>query len=56
MAKTVIGLYEHTKKLKTIPLSNSTVSRRTDEMADDVHEQLIQKIKKSDFIAVQFSS
>jgi len=54
MPKTVIGLYEHTKKLKTIPLSNNTVSRRIDEMADDVHEQLIQKIKKSDFIAVQF--
>jgi hypothetical protein len=28
------------------------VSKRTDEMSDDVREKLIQKIKESDFIAV----
>jgi hypothetical protein len=36
------------------PLSNNTVSRRTDEMADDICEQLIQNIKESDFIATQY--
>jgi hypothetical protein len=30
------------------------VSRRTDEMADDICEQLIQKIKGNDFIETQF--
>jgi hypothetical protein len=53
MVKAVIGS-EDVRKIKAIPLSNSTVSRRTDEMADDICEQLIQKIKGSDFIATQF--
>jgi hypothetical protein len=49
----VIGS-EHAKKLKAIPLANSTASRRTDEMADDVRGSLKQNIKKDDFIAIQF--
>jgi hypothetical protein len=34
----------------------TTVSRRIDKMADDVREQLIQKIKGSDFVAIQFEA
>jgi hypothetical protein len=41
-------------RLKSISLSNSTMSRRIGEMADDVRDQLIQKIKERDFIAIQF--
>lgn len=53
MLKAVIGP-EDARILKTIPLSNNAGSSRIDEMADDVHEQLMQKIKESDFITVQF--
>jgi hypothetical protein len=41
-------------RLKSISLSNSTMSRIIGEMADDVRDQLIQKIKERDFIIIQF--
>lgn len=53
MVRAVIGT-EEAKKLKSIPLSDNTVARRIDDMADDIREQLIQNIKDSDFIAIQF--
>lgn len=36
-------------KLKTIPVSNDTISRRISDIANDVDEQLIEKIKKKRF-------
>ncbi|XP_060869147.1 SCAN domain-containing protein 3-like [Metopolophium dirhodum] len=41
------------KKIKTIPLSNDTVSNRITMMSDDVHQQLIRKIKRSKLYALQ---
>jgi hypothetical protein len=41
------------KKIKTIPLSNDTVSNRMTMMSDDVHQQLIRKIKRSKLYALQ---
>ncbi|XP_030580905.1 zinc finger BED domain-containing protein 5-like [Archocentrus centrarchus] len=40
-------------KLKTIPLSNDTVARRIDDIANDLHEQLVDKLKDKRF-ALQF--
>ncbi|KAH1187132.1 hypothetical protein KIL84_019881 [Mauremys mutica] len=50
----VTGMLGHgeANKLKAIPLSNDTVSRCINEMADDIHEQLKEKLKR--FLAVQF--
>jgi hypothetical protein len=41
------------KKIKTIPLSNDTVSNRITMMNDDVHQQLLRKIKRSKLYALQ---
>jgi len=41
------------KKVQSIPLSNTTVKRRIDEMADNVENQLIKKIKSSDYYSIQ---
>lgn len=41
------------KKIKTIPLFNDTVSNRITMMSDDVHQQLIRKIKRSKLYALQ---
>jgi hypothetical protein len=50
VVKAVIGP-ENAKKFKAIPLSSNMLSRRIGEMADDIHEQMINK--ESDFITFQ---
>jgi len=42
-----------TSKMKDIPLSNDTVERRLSDMAVDTETQLIEKIKKLKFFALQ---
>lgn len=42
-----------TKLIDDIPLSNTTVKRRVDEMADSVKEILLTSLKQSDFFALQ---
>lgn len=44
---------KYSKLIKDIPLSNTTVKRRIDEMADSVKEALITTLKQSDFFALQ---
>ena len=44
---------EQTAKLRTVPLSARTVSRRVDELAQNIKEQLIIAIKKSVHFAIQ---
>lgn len=41
-------------KFKSIPLSDNTIQRRMSDMAADIRDQLIEKIKKSTHIALQF--
>ena len=41
------------KKVADISLSNNTVKSRIDEMALDIKEQVIEKIKKSPYFAIQ---
>lgn len=45
---------EEVKKLKSIPLSDNTIQRRISNMATDVRDQVIEKVKKSSFISLQF--
>lgn len=40
-------------KVKTIPLSNDTVARRINDIANDLQEQLVDKLKEKCF-ALQF--
>lgn len=42
------------KKIKTIPLSNDTVSNCVTMMSDDIHQQLIRKIKRSKIYALRY--
>ncbi|XP_054723267.1 zinc finger BED domain-containing protein 5-like [Uloborus diversus] len=42
------------EKLKSIPLSDNTIQRRISNMATDVRDQVIEKIKKSSFVSLQF--
>jgi hypothetical protein len=35
---------KHADELKFVPLSKDTVSKRTREISDDVHEQLLERI------------
>lgn len=53
MVNAVIGP-EEGNKLKAIPLSNDTISRRINEMATNVHNQIIDYLKSSEFFALQF--
>ncbi|XP_067628065.1 SCAN domain-containing protein 3-like isoform X2 [Eurosta solidaginis] len=48
----VLGL-EAKKKIQDIPLSNNTVKARIELMSNDIEEQLVSKIKKSPFFALQ---
>lgn len=48
----VLGL-EAKKKIQDIPLSNNTVKVRIELMSNDIEEQLVSKIKKSPFFALQ---
>ncbi|XP_046811942.1 protein ZBED8-like, partial [Lucilia cuprina] len=41
------------EKILKIPLSDNSVKRRIDDMADDIKKQLLQKIENSLFIALQ---
>ncbi|CAL9692667.1 unnamed protein product [Knipowitschia caucasica] len=41
------------RKLNLVPLSNDTVSRRIKDMADDVKNTLIERIKNSRYFAIQ---
>ncbi|XP_071053350.1 zinc finger BED domain-containing protein 5-like [Onthophagus taurus] len=53
IAKIMFGKQE-VEKLKSIPLSDNTIQRRISNMATDVRDQVIEKIKKSSFMSLQF--
>jgi hypothetical protein len=45
IVEVMLGTQE-ANKLKTIPLSDNTIQRRINHMADDIREQLVEKFKK----------
>lgn len=53
MVKTMISPQE-SEKLKKIPLSNDTISRRISDMFEDVQDQLKKQLKSSTFLSIQF--
>ncbi|KAL0822667.1 hypothetical protein ABMA28_004690 [Loxostege sticticalis] len=53
MAEVMFGKQE-VEKLKSIPLSDNTIQRRISDMATDVRDQVIEKIRESTFVALQF--
>lgn len=40
--------------MKTLPLSNDIISRRINEMAIDLHNQITKHVKLNEFFAIQF--
>ncbi|XP_056092494.1 zinc finger BED domain-containing protein 5-like [Rhinichthys klamathensis goyatoka] len=52
MVECMIGEKE-AKKLDMIPVSNNTVSRRIDAMAEDILATLVSRVKKSEFYSLQ---
>lgn len=48
----VLGV-EAQKKIKDIPLSNDTVKTRIQKMSNDIEEQVLNKVKKSPYFALQ---
>lgn len=53
MVEIMIGKQE-ANKLKSIPLSDNTIERRINDMAVDIREQLVEKLKESPYFALQF--
>ena len=53
MCKTMYGNDIDINKLKTVPLSDTTIARRIDDMASDVRVQLIEKLRLADTFALQ---
>ncbi|XP_042559411.1 zinc finger BED domain-containing protein 5-like [Clupea harengus] len=54
MCKAMLGKdEEYEEKLRSIPLSDATIARRIDEMAADVRTQLVEKLLKADYFALQ---
>ena len=52
MCREMIG-EDAAKKLLTVPLSNDTVSRRISEMASDIQNQVLERMKGSPFFSIQ---
>ena len=40
---------ESAQKLKAVPLSNNTISRRIDKISDDINDQLVAKMRGNEF-------
>lgn len=53
MCQTMYGSDIDINKLKTIPISDTTIARRIDEMATDVRAQLLEKLRMADAFALQ---
>ncbi|XP_047028008.1 protein FAM200A-like [Helicoverpa zea] len=45
---------QEANKLKNIPLSDNTITRRINDMAKDIQEQVVEKLKNSQHFALQF--
>ena len=48
LVSTMIG-ESAAQKLKALPLSNNTISRRIDKILDDINDQLVAKIREKEF-------
>lgn len=53
MVEIMVGKQE-ANKLKNIPLSDNTISRRINDIANDIQEQVVEKLKNSQYFALQF--
>ncbi|XP_074026816.1 zinc finger BED domain-containing protein 5-like [Leptinotarsa decemlineata] len=45
---------QEANKLKSIPLSDNTISHRIEDTANDIRDQVVEKLKKSPHFALQF--
>ncbi|KAK4886871.1 hypothetical protein RN001_003142 [Aquatica leii] len=46
--------HQRTVVVQIVPLSDNTIQRRISDMAIDVRDQVIEKIKESTFVSLQF--